>query len=632
MDMFPDIDGVKGESKDETHAKQIDVLSSSWGMSNGGSAQVGGAGPARSTCRTSGSPSTRLEQVRDPATALELALALQCPLSPGALLAQHYQLLEDLGDSPQGRQFLADDLRQQRRVSLLALSRGFASDGPRMASLKEAVDRVRQAPHLKLREVYGLETPLEGSVLVEEHVGGPSLLEVLRCRGALSAPEVIRLVSRLAPLVDHARVHRLEHVELTLLGIHLTDSGWSGTQSALLQQPLTAWPGLELKVNSIDFSFSWVPAGEEAAATQVGNGTAGGPRGSYVRLLGLLAYEVLGGPRARVEATGRYAPVAALGEEGNAVLRRALADEWSSGGELARQLAATAGDAEPAAFASGGGATGGSREAGPQSAPVDPLKKRPCWKDRAPRRALALGLVVLVGLGSYALHRANRRPHLPATEARVRLMPAPGPSSSASWAAGSVTPEWDIGSPTAISDPPPAPRSKDEAADFTVEHPAPLPVQIVPPTPIGSAAPAPSAALARANLTSPSPALSPIPLPEETPVETTLPPKGGNDAAVLPALHASNPQALDDAAVLEQDGGAVTADNVQEGGGERLQRGPGAGRVQDIPSGVFTPTTLRPRVQWRHVDRPRQPARPSFWQWLFRNKETKKAKPGKPRN
>ena len=85
---------------------------------------------------------------------------------------------------------------------------------------------------------------------------------------------MIRLVSRLAPLVDHARVHRLEHVELTLLGIHLTDPGWSGTQSALLQRPLTAWPGLELKVNAIDFSFWCVPAGEEAAATQVGNGTA----------------------------------------------------------------------------------------------------------------------------------------------------------------------------------------------------------------------------------------------------------------------------------------------------------------------------------------------------------------------
>jgi hypothetical protein len=45
---------------------------------------------------------------------------------PGGLLAQHYRLLEELGDSPQGWQFLAEELRQQCRVSLLALSREFA--------------------------------------------------------------------------------------------------------------------------------------------------------------------------------------------------------------------------------------------------------------------------------------------------------------------------------------------------------------------------------------------------------------------------------------------------------------------------------------------------------------------------
>src|SRR5271165_2374031 len=588
VDIFPDIDGVKGESKDKTHAKQIDVLSWSWGMSNNGSAHVGGdAGAARSMCRTSGSSSTRLEEVCDPEVALKLASAPKGLLSPGALLAQRYRLLEDLGDSPQGRRFLAEDLRQQREVSLLALSREFASDGPQLAALKDAVERVRHAPDWRLREVYGLETAPEGSVLVEEQARGPSLLEVLRCRGTLQAPEVFRLVSRLAPLVDHARIHGLEQVEL--------------------------------KVNAIDFSFSCAPAsGGAAAATQVGNGKAGSPRGGYARLLGLLAYEALGGPRGRVEATGRYAPVAALGEEGNAVLQRALADEWSSGDELAQQLAAAAGEAEPVALASGGSATGRSQEADPQSAPADPLKKRRLWEDRAPRRALALGLVVLVGLGGYAWHRANRRP-LQATEARFRLTAAPGASSSAPSAAGSVTPEWDTASPMAISDPQPVPRSKEGEEDWvTVEQPAPSPVQTDPPTPIASAAPASSAALAKADLTLPPPAPSPVPLPEETPVETTLPSEGGTD--VTPG-----------AAGREADGGTVTADGVQEGGRERLQRGPGAGHAQDNPSGAFTATTLGARVRWRHVDRPRLPAQPSFWQWLFGHKETKKAKPGKPR-
>jgi hypothetical protein len=196
----------------------------------------------------------------------------------------------------------------------------------------------------------------------------------------------------------------------------------------------------------------------------------------------LLAYETLGGRRGRVEATGRYAPLAALRE------------------------------------------------------------------DRTPRRALALGLVAFVGLGGYAWHRVNNRP-LPATEARFRLTAAPGASSSAPSAAGSVTPEWDTASPVAIRDPQLVPRSKEEDS-FTVVQPFPSPVQTDPPTPIGSSTTAPSAALAEADLALPLPAPS---------------------------------------------------------------------------------VTLGARVRWRRIDRPRPPARPSFWEWLFGHKETNKAKPGKPR-
>jgi type VI secretion system secreted protein Hcp len=42
MDMFIKIDTLKGESRDKTHKEEIDVLAWSWGMSNSGSAHVGG--------------------------------------------------------------------------------------------------------------------------------------------------------------------------------------------------------------------------------------------------------------------------------------------------------------------------------------------------------------------------------------------------------------------------------------------------------------------------------------------------------------------------------------------------------------------------------------------------------------
>jgi len=42
VDMFLNLDGVKGESQDKVHTKEIDVLAWSWGMANSGTAHVGG--------------------------------------------------------------------------------------------------------------------------------------------------------------------------------------------------------------------------------------------------------------------------------------------------------------------------------------------------------------------------------------------------------------------------------------------------------------------------------------------------------------------------------------------------------------------------------------------------------------
>ena len=46
VDMFIKIDTVDGEARDKVHKKEIDVLAWSWGMSNSGSAHVGGGAGA----------------------------------------------------------------------------------------------------------------------------------------------------------------------------------------------------------------------------------------------------------------------------------------------------------------------------------------------------------------------------------------------------------------------------------------------------------------------------------------------------------------------------------------------------------------------------------------------------------
>jgi serine/threonine protein kinase len=330
-------------------------------------------------------------------------------LGPGALLAQNYRLIEELRESPQRRQFLAEDVRGRRLVCLLILSQESVSDPQWFAQLQAAVERCRNASHPMLRSIYSLERSGGHGILVQEHVAGPSLLDLLRSRSVLMAPEVVRLLSLLARLADHARAHQLEHVDLTLPGIHFVDrhSTSTGIQPDLLRRPLTAWEQVEPKIDTIDFSFASSQidtlAGQETLAERA---PGGGPRGSYVRSLSLLAYELLGGPRASVEETGQYKPVAALTEEGNAVLRRGLIDEWPSAVNLAEQLAAAVGVKKSAAIV---------------SARTDPSKVEPLTRILPPetptevprkrssvvsawRLILAIGFIALVGIGGYLIY------------------------------------------------------------------------------------------------------------------------------------------------------------------------------------------------------------------------------------
>ncbi len=275
------------------------------------------------------------------------------PLIRESVLGRRYQLIRELEEVPQGRQFLAYDLRQSRQVTLLIFSVAFLADAVRFTSMEEEVNRLQVGNHTGLRQVYSLESTAHHSFLVQEWVVGPSLLEILRARRALTAPEVIKLLDHLAPLADHATQKNLQTVDFTLSGVQLTYPGLiqAAISTQLLQKPLFGWPGLVVKVAALDFSSSG-PGAEQAtwagSATLIqGAGAGNGPRGSHLRLLGLLAYELLGGQRAVVETSGRISPVASLTEGGNVVLRRGITDDYPGATAMLAEFREIVGGAEP---------------------------------------------------------------------------------------------------------------------------------------------------------------------------------------------------------------------------------------------------------------------------------------------
>jgi serine/threonine protein kinase len=287
------------------------------------------------------------------------------PLTREAVLGRRYQLIRELNEVPQGRQFLAYDLRQSRQVTLLIFNTGFLADKVRFTSMEEEVNRLHAASHTSLRQVYSLESTAHHSFLVQEWIVGPTLLEILRARSALTGPEVVKLLEQLAPLSDHATQKNLQTVDLTLSGVQLTYPGLiqAAISTQFLQKPLPGWPGLVVKVAALDFSSSG-PGADQAtwagSATLIhGTGAANGPRGSYLRLLTLLAYELLGGQRSVVETTGRISPIATLTEGGNVVLRRGITDDYPGSSAMLAELRSIVGGAEPTV------------------APVEPLVREP---------------------------------------------------------------------------------------------------------------------------------------------------------------------------------------------------------------------------------------------------------------
>jgi TPR repeat protein len=302
-------------------------------------------------------------------------------LVPGGILAGRYQISADVGEVAQGRRFSGNDLVTERPISLLIFNHAFIADPQRYTALERQVDLVRRAPHPGLREILSLESTPNHSFLVEESVTGPFLVNILRARRALSPPEASLLLELLGPVADHAKTAELQQVDFTLRGVQLTAGpAMSGDQQPL-QRNLHEWQDLGIKVAAVDFS---VPGSDSAtwagAATLVQSTVGDGPRASYLHLLALLLYELLGGNRTTVATSGRYTPLAALTEQGNALLRRALVDEFSSAAEFAAALKAVLGprSVEPPRIA-------------PAAASSAPVPRQPVQEQALPTATAAPG-------------------------------------------------------------------------------------------------------------------------------------------------------------------------------------------------------------------------------------------------
>jgi parallel beta-helix repeat protein len=246
---------------------------------------------------------------------------------------QRYNLLKRLDQTPQGDRFLALDKQTGKGVDVFAFNHKFLNNAYLLVALRNEVEALKQARHPLLRIIFAFEQFADAARLILESFTGLPLLAILRVRKALSPVETNMLLDRLAPLADFAQKSGLKQVDLNLSGI------WLAASPGVAPRPessLQSWPALELKVDPIDLSSSpSLSRNSQSEVTAISPIVAGGTRGSYLRQLGLLAYELLGGHRQQVETSGRCPPLTLLKEEANVVLRNGIIDNFPSAAAFA---------------------------------------------------------------------------------------------------------------------------------------------------------------------------------------------------------------------------------------------------------------------------------------------------------
>ena len=365
----------------------------------------------------------------------------------GRTFMDRYVLLERVGEGGEGgvgEVFRAtDSLEADRPVAVKVLHSSPGPSTPEFTLLRDDLDRLHAAPHLRLVETYALEQVHGHRFMVSEWIRGFRLVDLLNHRGRLEVSEALQLLEQACDAAAHCGAHGLRRLGLGThqILVQFPDVA-AGVPEDFLRQPLARWPEFGLKCDAFtpareaSHAPTWSGMVTLVAAPRAANHdrhphVCGPPEDNYLYRLGALCYELLSGapPPPPEDRTRELRPLAALAEEANEVLRRALSPDagFGDGREFfAALVAATAPAAvvpPPRLSAPKGNKTAAAvpvaplRLVSPTLAPAPPETERPV---SAPTRARPVDAAVVslsVGPAPAAEPLVTRTPGIPPSRA-----------------------------------------------------------------------------------------------------------------------------------------------------------------------------------------------------------------------
>jgi tetratricopeptide (TPR) repeat protein len=128
-------------------------------------------------------------------------------LSPGALFAGRYQIIEDLGQGGMGHVFKALDTRTGEKIAVKVLRAGLEADGRSLERFGHELTAARRISHRNVCRMFDLGEDGGRLYITMEFVPGEDLKSILRMMGAMSPAQAVGLAVQICDGLEEA--HRL---------------------------------------------------------------------------------------------------------------------------------------------------------------------------------------------------------------------------------------------------------------------------------------------------------------------------------------------------------------------------------------------------------------------------------------
>ena len=239
----------------------------------------------------------------------------------GRVLAGKYRLVDEIRASDLGRVFKAESLASSEPVEIVVLAPALLATSEACTRIEDQVVALQKLQAPALRKILSLDRLEDRTAfLVLEWVEGPSLLDFMRARKALPAPEARILLQSLAPGFEALQAAGFPCPDIASRDVTLCGADFS--------RPVTGWPEAAAKFLPIIPGTPHAPSDATFVSSAFGllresGAFTGRENRAFVYVAASLAYEILGGVRAS-GTSGGPVPIPGLPEAANNALRQAL--------------------------------------------------------------------------------------------------------------------------------------------------------------------------------------------------------------------------------------------------------------------------------------------------------------------